>query len=298
MLLRSLIALALIVPAARLGAQNATSQPSDSVFVRAQRMVTEGQGDAGRALVQRELDAAPLGSPRYVDALFWRASLASTAAEAERDYRKIIIEYSLSPRASDALLRMGQLEMARGEREQAIEHFRRLVLEHPTHPQRARASYWSAQLHFQANNLPRACATLAEARRSSGERDVELRNQIEYYEPRCAGVDTTIVVRVIPTPAPTPGPASAESTSRPSPIPAARPAAAWTVQVGAFRTRQSADQLRTRLAARGYSVRTVRVGALWHVRVGRYETRQAADGARERMRARDVRGLVVEMERP
>lgn len=277
-----------------LGATNALSAQgadgaADSVFARAQRMVTEGQGDAGRALVQRELDAAPAGSPRFVEALYWRASLAATAADAERDYRRIIIEHALSPRAGDALLRMGQLEMARGDRERALEHFRRLALEHSTHPQRARAGYWSAQLLFQAGTLPRACAALADARRALAESDVELRNQVEYYAPRCEGVDTTAAARTAVAPAP--------AAPRPEPPAVSSVASArWTVQVAAFRTREPADRLRARLTERGHEGRVARVSGLWHVRVGRFETRQAAERALLALRADDINGFVARVE--
>jgi cell division septation protein DedD len=297
-ILLSLLALA---GAAQLPAQTADTTGSDSVFLRAQRMVTEGQGDAGRALVEAELQAAPTGSPRYVEALYWRASLAATAADAERDYRKIIIEYPLTDRAGDALVRMGQLEMARGERDQAVEHFRRLVLEHPTHAQRARASYWMAQLLFQSGHAPRACASLADARRSAAGSDVELRNQIEYYEPRCIGVDTTAAQPpTIATAAgdgerPAPPAAAPAPATRATP-PASSGATGWSVQVAAFRTQQSANRLRAGLAARGFPVRAVKVGSLWRVRVGRYATREAAEAARGRMRAGNVDGIVVEAE--
>lgn len=288
----SRVCLIAFVPFAALGAQEANGATNDSIFLRAQRMVTEGQGDAGRALVQAELTAAPTGSPRYVEALFWRASLAATAADAERDYRKIIIEYPLSGRAGDALVRMGQLEMARGERDQAVEHFRRLVLEHPSHDQRARAAYWMAQLFFQAGNTPRACASLADAQRNASAPDVELRNQIEYYEPRCAGVDTTAA----PPPASAPAVSAGSGAADAGRAASTRAAAGWSVQVAAFRTQQSANQLRARLAARGFPVRAVKVGALWRVRVGRYDSREAAEAARGRMRAGNVNGIVVEAE--
>ena len=303
----------------------APAQSADSIFLRAQRMVTEGQGEAGRALVQRELDTAPAGSPRFVEALFWRASLAATAAEAERDYRRIIIEFPLAPRAGDALLRMGQLEMARGERDKAMEHFRRLVLEHPMHAQRARASYWNAQLLFQAGADQRACATLADAQRIVPESDVELRNQIEYYAPRCAMAardaprdsaigtrDSAVVTATRTAPAPTepvPGAPSTTPTTAPTTAPTTPPATpppvapssatragAYTVQVAAFRTRESAEKLRTELAARGFQVRAVQLAGLWLVRIGQYSTRQAAEAARVRMRASNVRGFVADME--
>ncbi|HEY7860765.1 MAG TPA: hypothetical protein VIB98_04935, partial [Gemmatimonadaceae bacterium] len=65
-------------------APDVDSAGGDTLFLRAQKMAAEGQGDAARALVQHELDAAAAGSPRYVDALYWRAVVASTAADAER----------------------------------------------------------------------------------------------------------------------------------------------------------------------------------------------------------------------
>ena len=315
--------LALSSPAAAL------AQSTDSIFLRAQRMVTEGQGEAGRALVQRELDAAPAGSARLVEALFWRASLAATAADAERDYRRIIIEFPLAPRAGDALLRMGQLEMARGERDKAIEHFRRLALEHPMHAQRPRSSYWSAQLLFQAGADRRACAALADAQQLAPASDVELRNQIEYLAPRCGTAirDSAIGTRrsaadtapqapavveeapsstapatvsapapvPVPVPAPAPAPATAAAPATTQPR-SATTAASFTVQVAAYRTKAAAERHRTELAARGFQVRAVPLAGLWLVRIGQYATRQAAEAARVRMRAANVRGFVADME--
>ena len=113
---RSLAILAaLVIGAAPLASQAtppvdtlaAAATTTDTLFTRAQRMAAEGQGDAARALVQHEIDIAAAGSPRYVDALYWRAVVAATAADAERDLRRIIIEFPLSPRNEDALLRLG-----------------------------------------------------------------------------------------------------------------------------------------------------------------------------------------------
>ena len=118
------------------------------VFARAQRLVAEGQGAAGRAIVDSVIRATPEGSDVFAEALYWRASLAATAAQAERDYRTLTVEYSMSPRAPDALMRLGQLELARGDRAEALRHLERLVLEHPTSPARARASYWMARVYF------------------------------------------------------------------------------------------------------------------------------------------------------
>ena len=54
-------------------------------------------------------------STSYGDAIFWRGALAETAADAERDYRRVIVEYPLSPYADDALLSLAELEQARSD---------------------------------------------------------------------------------------------------------------------------------------------------------------------------------------
>ena len=209
-----LLPLALLVPTL-LMAQASDPASTDTIFVRAQRMVAEGQGDAGRALVQQQLDAAPAGSPKYVEALYWRAALASTAADAERDLKRIVIEYALSPRADDALMRLAQLEMARGDRDQALAHLQRVVTEHPKSPSRARASYWMARTLFEQKKDVPGCTRLTDARSNAAAGDVELRNQIDYYAPRCESVDAANATAA--TAAPTAVSSSASTPAPPRP---------------------------------------------------------------------------------
>src|SRR5687768_4822152 len=123
-------------------------------------------------------------APMYVEALYWRAVLATTAADAERDYRRVAIEYSLSPRAPEALLRLAQLEIARGQRDLAIGHLELLIREYPNAPTRPTASYWIAYALFSdgaSADLPRACAALADASVSAGPANLEVKNQVEFY---------------------------------------------------------------------------------------------------------------------
>ena len=198
-----------------------TAVASAELFQRAQRLVAQGQGQAGRAVVDSALARASEGSDAYAEALFWRASLAATAAEAERDYRVLAVEYSMSPRAADALLRLGQLELARGDRAQAIRHLERLVLEHPTSPARPRASYWMARVHFDGGDAPRACASLDAARVNARPDEGALRAQIDAYASRCAGVvrkttgrDSALSPLATSTPAaPAPTPAPGATTT-------------------------------------------------------------------------------------
>ena len=197
-------------------AQQAASAPpmaTDSLYLRAQRLVNEGKGAEGRAVVDSLFSAAMPGTPAQAEALFWRATLATTAAEAERDYRQITVEHPLSRRAEDALLRLAQLELQRGERTLALAHLERLLREHGSGSARARAAYWSARVYFEMNDSPRACRSLADARLSVATGDVELRNQIEYATQRCpASVLATTAVTPVPATAP---PAAAPPVSPP-----------------------------------------------------------------------------------
>jgi hypothetical protein len=232
---------------------------ADSVYSRAVRLVAEGRGDAGRALVDSMVRVVPQGSGDYAEALFWRASTSKRAEDAERDYLRIVIEYPLSPRSEEALIRLAEMEMLRGDRTRAQRHLQRLVIEHPGGTSRAKASYWLARIFFEANEVTRGCHELNVARSRASATDVELRNQLDYQAQRCAGVaPTPVVAAVAPTAAPettqstkaaprsevaprapaesvlkpTPGPqqrsASSAATAGPSPIAASATAASAT----------------------------------------------------------------------
>jgi cell division protein FtsN len=330
---------ALLLGAAPLAAQGtpplapvADSIPSDTLFLRAQRMAAEGQGDAARALVQHEIDTASAGSPRYVDALYWRAVVAATAADAEKDLRRIIIEFPLSPRNEDALLRLAQLEMTRGDNDQALAHLQRLVIDHPTSPSRARASFWMARVYFDKNQTPAACRSLADASHNTSPGQVEQKNQIDFWMQRCHGNDTaavaTTTVDSTPTVAPPTVVASAPQSAparetEPVPPPAAAPAKAtttskktvtttattttvvprtskgpakYTVQVAAYDTRDAAVTLQHSLIARGLEARIVGTTKPFRVRVGYYDTRAKADAAAAQLKAKQLTVYVTEAE--
>ncbi|MEO7039922.1 MAG: SPOR domain-containing protein [Gemmatimonadaceae bacterium] len=331
---------ALLIGAAPLTAQStpplvlvADTTTSDTLFLRAQRMAAEGQGDAARALVQHEIDTASAGSPRYVDALYWRAVVAATAADAEKDLRRIIIEFPLSPRNEDALLRLAQLEMTRGDNDQALSHLQRLVIDHPSSPSRARASFWMARVYFDKNQTPAACRSLADAAHNTTPGQVEQRNQIDFWMQRCHGMDTAAVATTaaasaqvqappvvaaqteparetepVPPPAPPMATPTSTATSKRTTTTAVKtttvtpPRAAtavsgkYTVQVGAYPTHDAAETLRKSLANRGIDARVVGSAKPYRVRVGFYETRAQADVAAARLKAKRIAVYVTEAE--
>ena len=333
----------------------AASDPRDTLFLRARRLVAEGNGAAGRALVDSALAAATVGTTEYATGLYWRGALSSTAADAERDYRRIIVEYPFSPHSGDALLALAQLEMARGERDPAIDHLQRFLLQRPNDPERVRAGIWLGRMLLEQNQTAKGCAVLLRTRASLGDAAVETRNQVDYYAARCAGVDTTP-----PAPRQTAGPtpparapradsvaarrptrdstrpdttsrqtpprrdsARRDSSTRPAPTrdtgtskPRPRresaagdtarrrqgapnadrtPAAGrFTIQVAAYDTRQSAEQLVTRLSARGIVARLVpSTTAPYRVRIGRYATDEAATVAARELKEKGITGFVT-----
>ena len=314
----------LLIGAAPLAAQAtppvappADSATGDTLFLRAQRMAAEGQGDAARALVQHEIDTASAGSPRYVDALYWRAVVAATAADAERDLRRIIIEFPLSQRNEEALLRLAQLEMTRGDNDQALSHLQRLVIDHPTSPSRARASFWMARVYFDKNQTPAACRSLADAAHNTSPGQVEQRNQIDFWMQRCHGTDTAAIASTTVDSTPLmSAPASTASVPPPSPPPASTMTSKratttsvktttsrapvrtgkYTVQVAAYDTRDAAVSLQRSLISRGLEARIVGTTKPFRVRVGYYATRAKADAAAQQLKARQLTVYVTEAE--
>jgi cell division protein FtsN len=177
------LALAAVVGA---GSAQTASRSVDPVFARAQDLVSDGNGAAGRALVDSVIKANSPTSRIYPQALFWRASLAASAADAESDYKHIVVDYPLAPQAEDALLRLAQLELARGDRDAALGHLQRIPRDYPRSKSLARAHYWMARVLFEKNDVPGACAANANALAQATADEVELQNQIQYQGQRCA----------------------------------------------------------------------------------------------------------------
>ncbi len=299
-----------------------SASANEAIFQRAEQLVRDGRGEAGRALVDSALARARPRSAQHAQALYWRASLAADAAEAERGYRHVILEYPATRWAGDALVNLAQLEMARGDQEQALVHLHRFEREYTSHESRGRASLWLARLYFERKNERRGCASLANARLAASPNDVELRNQIDYHGQRCIGVDTIASVPAPSTsgtttgvkqsPPPTPAPTTPASTSAAEGMKHdVKPSAAisdgvrrvenavdgFTVQVAAYDSRAAAEALIAKLKARGYTARLATDTRPFRVRIGRYDTRADAVTAQQRLKAKGVQGFVTEMEK-
>ena len=261
----------------------------DSVFARARQLVVSGNGSAGRLLIDSVVAATSPDSQTYADAIYWRATLAATSADAERDYRRIIVEYPFSPHAGDALFQLGQIEVARGDRSGAIVHLDRFLLENPTHTERGRAGLLLVRTSFDAGDAPHACVALTRALQDVPPDQVELRNQLDYYSPRCSSVDTTTKAASAADAAPT----AAKDTARRDATPEAK--GKYTLQVASYNSRTDAAKLTSRLKARGLDARLVGTTKVFRVRIGRYQTRAAAAAAARELKAKKIDAFVTEI---
>jgi len=141
-----------------------------------------------------------------------------------------------------------------------------------------------AQLSFGDGDDVAGCAAVSAARENLTPADVELRNQLAYYAPRCATLAATRAA----------GDTTAARTTETS----TQARQQYSVQAAAYVTRDSAEVLAKRLSTRGYNVRIVGTSKPFRVRVGRYPTRDRAAEVLREMAQVNVKGIIVEAERP
>jgi tetratricopeptide (TPR) repeat protein len=280
-----------------------TGNPAaDSALARVRSLVAQGQISPARALVDSLLASTPATSPAYASILYTRATLATNADSAEDDYRRVIVEYAASPHVADALLRLAQLELARGDREQAAAHLDRLTREQL--PNQTGATFARTELqvglaYFDLQDSTKACTALMAAHTAAPTGDVELSNRIDYNTQRC------------PPPAPPARLASArDTTHRPAGAGAAgrsgktarveesrrTRAPGYTVQIAAYQTSAAAAALVKRLRDRGYVARIFGESAPFRVRVGHYTTESQADSAVRSLKGKSITGFVTPAE--
>jgi cell division protein FtsN len=276
-------------------ADSASRAPQDSVLERALQLVKSGREIDGRRLLDSILASTTPDSARYAEVLYWRGVYAPTAADAERDYRRLLIEAPLAPRAEDALLQLAQLEQARGDRRGASDHLQRFLLSYPNSPSRQRASVQLVRLLFDQGpqQLARACEALRTARSEVPPANVELRNQLEANAPRCAFVEA----QPAPTPAVDATPTAPARTQRASPpatgtTPSA-PSAYYSVQVAAFDAPEAASHMAKQLADRRIDARVDGTSPPFRVRVGKYTTRADAVKAAADLKAMGHNGFIT-----
>ncbi len=309
--LRAVFAMSMVVAttimcATPVSAQNTVADLAArrTVFQRAQRLVNDGNGADGRALLDSLLNATEPRSAAEADVLFQRATIAESWDQAQRDYLRVMLEHDRSPRAAAAMLRLAQGELARGDRAAALRYLERLASEAPDSPLRGEAGVWHGRLLIDRGARDQGCAVLLSTRTRVDSTAIELVNQYDYLLRSCpTAVADAAAAPAAPTPtapatapvrtptpaapstaAPVTAPVTAPAT--PAAAPATTPAAPaatgpmdWSVQVAAWPTMEEAEKFAADMRARGYEVRVDGTSAPYRVRFGRYPTREAATAA-------------------
>ena len=244
------------------GAQERSA--GDSTIARALKLASDKDSTTARRLLD---SVVANGATLLVrgEALYQLSRLAPSDSARERILTTLLVDHPFSPRLPSALLSLGNLEVARNDRDGAVAHLTR-YLRASTAPDTGRigASLTLGRLLLERGDLPRGCAALLVGRSELPESAIEVKNQFEFSIGRCQGVDTSTKVDTRPVVDTTPAP---------------RRTGAFTVQVAAYDTKAAADRLAARLRAQKLDARVVGTAKPFRVRVGRYATRSEAEEA-------------------
>ncbi|QJR36885.1 tetratricopeptide repeat protein [Gemmatimonas groenlandica] len=263
---------------------------------RARAMLDGGEGTAARTLLDSLVGAVPVGTLDLAEALYWRAVLAERVGEAERDWKRLVIDVPLSPRAPDALVRLGELDMLRGHPADARVYFTRLLRDFPSGAYRAKGLLWLTRSYFEERNMADGCGALDSLR---GEQipDGELRLQSDELQRRCIGGRLNIPASSAPAASKSAEKAVQKPTERPPEAPAEKPAAGagrYSVQLAAYDTRAEASDAVKRFAKRDIDARIDGEQKPFRVRTGYYVMRADAINALNKLKKLGFDGFVAE----
>lgn len=155
---------------------------------RARVMVDAGEGTKARELLDSVVKAVPRESNDAAEALYWRALLSEESAPAELDWKRIVVESPFSPRASEALLRLAELNQTRNNQQGVRQNVQQLLFDHPDAPERSRALLVLARSYFDTRDAPRACGVLTAVRKEAPLGAVEVRLQADEMQQQCRNV--------------------------------------------------------------------------------------------------------------
>jgi hypothetical protein len=283
--LRGVAVAALVLTAGRPDRLTAQSDPR---LVSAVRLAQEGQGDSARAIVKRVLDATPAAQPLYAEAVYASGVVARSAAERERQFQRLAVEFNGSAWSDDALLGLMQLHFSRGDLAAVTRTAERLTTDYPQSEVIPEAARWAARAYFMTQNTADGCRWLADGLARADTMDVELRNGLVFLNGRCgAGTQGRSDTAAAPPPVPVDTQSAVRSTQ-----------SVWSIQIASSSTTALANDAVAKLARDGFpGGYVVQDGATYKVRVGKVAARADADELLARVRTKYPSAFVVE-ERP
>jgi hypothetical protein len=249
----------------------------DSLMLEAVRLATEGQGDSARSIVRGQMRTLSSGEAMFPEVLFTAGVIAQNTDSALAYFRRVSIEYGNSAWADRALLRMAQFAYAQGDAQNAARSAVRVLIDYPTSPVRAEASFIAARAYLDMRDVDEGCRLLRQARDDAGE-DVEVRNRAAFYLQRCDSM------------------AAGEAPRQPSTRPQQPSGPGFAVQVAAVSNAVAADQVMRQITDAGHEAVVVVEEGLYKVRVGRFANRAQAQELAAELRQRiGGRPFVVEI---
>jgi cell division septation protein DedD len=285
-------------------------------------MAQEGHSDSARAEVARLLSATSPTDTLYPEILYTQAMVAGDAGQMRILLQRVAVEHGGSNWADDALLRLVQMDYATRSLPSAARNLERLRSDYPASPLLPQASYWAARVYFDQSNSALACRWLSEGLAQAGG-NIELQNQLNYLNQRCAGVTIAVADSATPKPdsakiksdttrtrsdtartrpdsnlAKTDSSAApTDSTTRTPADSAAKPPADTTaaappaktvyrVQIAAVGNKAAAAAAERKARALGLTVTTLYEKNLYKVRAGQYASRAQAQAAAAGLKAK------------
>ena len=269
-----------------------TAGPAARVVIdRARALVESGKGSAARTLLDSLVNASTNEPGDLADALYWRAVLGDRAADAERDWKRMVMDVPLSPRVPTALLRLGELEMVRGHPAGARAYLERLLRDYNFAEERPKALLWVVRSYFDERDVARACRTLM-ALREADVPDGELRLQATELRSRCGSEVARPVAGKPERKSDAKGVAKVDSTAGVT-VRSNKGAVRYGVQIAAYDTEAQAESAVKRMNKRGLAAHVDGDTKPYRVRVGRYETRNEAESELARLRKQGQTGFVT-----
>ena len=268
---------------------------NDPRLIAAVRLSQDGLSDSARAVAGRILAATQPTDSLYPEVLYAMGLLASTEQDRRLYLRRVVVDFTQSPWADDALLQLAQLDYAGGNTEATVRQADQLLRDYAGSPLTAQAAFWGARAAGDRRDPATACR-MAEAGLAAVGTDVELRNLIEFQKQRCQGQQAmqaesiriavedslakaradSIAKAKVPGRAKRPPP-----TSRPAAPPSSRPGhrPGFYVQTSAVKTEAAASAESARIRQAGYPPAVMKEGGYLKVRAGAFATHAEAAAA-------------------
>lgn len=229
----------LVLIALSIGTATDARPQETSLLEQVERLADRGELLEARQALERWRTEAEGSSPSEERARGWflTARLEENGDAAELHYLRVVIEGSSSPYADDALLRLAQLNYARGEYERAVEYLGRLRRDYPTSEHGPEALLWVARSARARGDPDRACSAADQGLQELPPGDAELEAVLREEKSTCRQVATT-----------------------------------YTVQVAAFQDEEAAQRLARQLLEQGYDAWVLNAtprDPLYRVRIGR-----------------------------